>query len=258
MARKRGRPPGGRCPITREQWDEMLAAYRERPTIKSVMEAGNCGKRAARRAIQEGWPDHGLPPFIEMKGEALAVHKEMATFRETWQEAAITKGEAARQAAEEAMAARISMDAALRAAKLNMALTEAVISRIEECPEAVVPEDITPKTIYQLTRALESANNVVEKAMKIAQMQAGKPESVLGVEIGILLERCNDDELQLVADTGSLPDRIVEQRRNVTAQLAMTAETDAEAVALTEGEDDQAENNSQSEAEESEPEAAAG
>ena len=230
-----------------------MAAYRERPTIVSVMEAGGCGKRAARRAIMEGWPDHGLPPFTELKGEAQSIHKEMAVYRESWHDAAATKGEAARQAAEEAMAARISMDAALKASRLTQTYVAAVIERLAENPDAMIPEDITPKTIYQLTRALESSASVVEKAMKIAQMQAGKPESVLGVEIGIMLERCNDDELEIVADTGAMPDRLVEARQGIRAKLAVTAETDAEAAALAEVEaEDEAENYSKDSTEETE------
>jgi hypothetical protein len=223
----------------------MLAAYREKPTIKYVQEAGGCGKRAARRAIMEGWPDHGYPPFTDLGGEAASIHKEMSVFRENWAEASITKGEAARQAAEEAMAARIGMDAALKASRLAQGYAAKVLERLEQDPEAMIPDDITPKVVLQLCTALEKSATVVEKAMKIEQMRAGKPQAVLGVEIGILIDRCSDDELEIVAGTGELPARIIDTRRNIRA-MAATAANEAEETALSEADGDgSAENNSE-------------
>lgn len=235
MSRKRAL--GKRCPITRSQWDKMLTAYREKPTIKYVMEAGGCGKRAARRAIMEGWPDHGYPPFTELGGEAAAIHKEMSVFRQSWADADVTRGEAARQAAEEAMAARISMDAALKASRLAQGYAAKVLERLEQDPEAMIPDDITPKVVLQLCTSLEKSATVVEKAMKIEQMRAGKPEAVLGVEIGILIDRCSDDELEIVATSGELPARIIDTRRNIRA-MAATAANEAEETALSEAEGD--------------------
>ena len=106
--------------ISRPVWDKMLAAYRERPQIKHVMQAAGVGKKMARRAIMEGWPDHSLPPFVELEAGGTSVHKEMAKLRETWQEAEITRGEAARQAAEKAMAARTTMAMAFQRIRLLM------------------------------------------------------------------------------------------------------------------------------------------
>ncbi len=227
---------GRRCPVTRSQWDKMLAAYRERPTIQHVMDSGQCGKRAARRAILEGWPDHGYPPFVELGGEASSIHKEMSVFRETWAEADVTRGEAARQAAEEAMAARISMDAALKASRLAQGYAAKVLEKLEQDPDSMIPDNITPKIVLQLCTSLEKSAIVVEKAMKVEQMRAGKPEAVLGVEIGILIDRCSNDELELVAQSGELPARIIDTRRNIHA-MAATAETDAESAARQDVED---------------------
>lgn len=231
------RAMSSRCPVTRSQWDKMLAGYREKPTIGHVMASGPCGKRAARRAIMEGWPDHGYPPFVELKGDASSIHKEMSVFRETWAEVDVTRGEAARQAAEEAMAARISMDAALKAARLAQGYAAKVLERLEANPDAMIPDDITPKVVLQLCTSLEKSATVVEKAMKVEQMRAGKPEAVLGVEIGILIDRCSDEELELVATSGELPARIIDQRRNIRA-MAATAASDAEEAALGEEEQD--------------------
>ena len=219
------------CPITRDQWDTMYKAWRQRPSVASVMEAGGVGRRIATRAINVGWPDVSLPPFSELLKGSPSVHREMQAYREQWEEAALTKGEAARQAAEEAMAARISMSAALKASRMAQGYAAQVLERLEQ-GQAHIPEEITPKVIYQIVRSLESSATVVEKAMKVEQMRASKPEEVLGIEIGILLERCSDDELEAVGSTGHLPARIVSQRKAIQSHIGAIDESDAEANAL--------------------------
>lgn len=219
------------CPITRKQWDDMYNAWRKRPTIQNVMQAGGVGRRIATRAINAGWPDASLPPFSELLKGSPSVHKEMQAYREEWEEAALQKGEAARQAAEEAMAARISMSAALKASRMAQGYAAQVLERLEQ-GQAHIPEEITPKVIYQIVRSLESSATVVEKAMKVEQMRASKPEEVLGIEIGILLERCTDDELDLIGKSGHLPARIVSQRKAIQSHIGTFDESDAEANAL--------------------------
>jgi uncharacterized protein (UPF0147 family) len=188
------------------------------------MAAGGVGKRIARRAVMLGWPNQSLPPFIELMVTGSTVHKEMAVFRDSWEEAAVTKGEAARQAAEEAMAARISMKSALQSAKMSQMYAAKVIEKLE-ADDFEMPE-ISPKLIYQIIRSLESSTTVVEKAMKIEQMQMGRPENILGIEIGILLERCSNEELEAMAGSGELPDRILDQRRRVVEAVGTSVAED--------------------------------
>lgn len=194
----------------------MLAAYRERPTIKNVMEVGGVGKRVARRAVMEGWPDHSLPPFIELASAGTTVHKEMARIRESWEESATTQGEAARMAAEQAQAARITMASALQATQLSQQMAQQMMEKLAN-GECAFPEELTPKIVQQVVRSLDTSAAIVEKAIKIEKMRTGEPEAQLGIQIGIMLERCNDDELDLVITTGHLPDRLLDQRRLVIA-----------------------------------------
>lgn len=215
MGRKRA-PNLRSCPITRSQWDKMLAAYRERATIKNVMEAGGVGKRVARRAVMEGWPDHNLPPFVELASSGTSVHKEMARIRESWEDAATTQGEAARMAAEQAMAARVTMDSALQATRLSQKLAVEMMEKLER-GECAFPDELTPKVVQQVVRSLDTSAAIVEKAIKIEKMRTGEPEAQLGIQIGIMLERCNEDELEIVIKTGHLPDRLLDQRRLIVA-----------------------------------------
>jgi hypothetical protein len=214
----------------------MLAAYRERPTIQSVMEAG-VGKRIARRAIMEGWPDLSLPPFIELLSSGTSVHKEMAVMRENWQEAAVVQGEAARMAAEQAMAARISMAAALQSSRLAQGYAALALKKLE-AGELALPEEITPKVLQSIVTSLEKSAAVVERAVRIQHMQAGEPEAVLDSQIIVLINQCKDDELDGVIATGCVPGRLLDHRRRV---IDAVSESAAEERALGGGANDELE-----------------
>jgi hypothetical protein len=188
------------------------------------MQAGGVGYKTAKRAISEGWPDLSLPPFAELQA-GTSVHKEMALTRESWEEAAITKGEAARQAAEEAMAARITMDAAIRSMRMSQGYAARILEKIEE-GDALIPEKITPRIVLALVNAMNTAAGTVEKAMKIERMRQGEPEKILGIQIGMLIERCSLEELEATAATGDVPARVLGQREVVKTLVSEVADED--------------------------------
>jgi hypothetical protein len=202
--------------ISRPVWDQMLVAYRERPQIKHVMEVAKVGKKMARRAILEGWPDHSLPPFVSLVAGSSTIHKEMAKVRESWETADVTRGEAARQAAEEALAARSVMAMALRTMKLNQHVLEKIMEKLE-AGQVPIPEEMTPKILYQLTKSMDAAAAVVQKAMDVERKRMGEPEQVLGIQIGLLLDHCEDGELELIMQTGEVPRRLLDQRAGASA-----------------------------------------
>jgi hypothetical protein len=76
-----------------------------------------------------------------------------------------------------------------------------------------VPEELTPKVIFQLAKALETTNNVLAKAIEIQNKRAGAPENTIGTVVIDLLERCSDGELEDVVNQGELPKRITGQKR---------------------------------------------
>jgi hypothetical protein len=225
-----------RSPITRKLWDKMLAAYKERATIKHICDNTDAGRKLATRAVREGWPEMGLPSFIEVLGtkgnSGTTVLKEMATTRASWEDTAMEKGEAARQAAEEALAARTVMSSSLN-----------VLKKLERYADKIIdaailegaPEEVTPKHVQQVISAIERTTAITERAMRIERMRAGEPEQVLGLMLGQLLDRCNQGDLVYVVQTGHMPSHLVDQRRTVMAQIGAGGETDAEAAALEAG-----------------------
>jgi len=222
-----------RSPITRKLWDKMLAAYRERATIKHVCEKAGVGRKMATRGIREGWPEMGLPSFVEALGtkgnSGTTVHREMAATRANWEDTAMEQGEAARQAAEEALAARTIMKSSLDALKKLERYANKVL---DAAASSGIPEEITPKHVQQVVSALERVTAITERAIRIERMRATEPEQILGAILGQLLERCDQQDLLFVVQTGHMPSHLVDQRRTVMAQIATGGETDAEAAAL--------------------------
>lgn len=209
--------------ISKEKWSELYELYKQHPTATHLMEYGGIGRRVARRAIYDGWPHLRLLPFIKIPKGKNPVHYRLAQHRRAWEEDAVAKGEAARMAAEQASAARISMAAALKGSQLANRMAEEMISKLD-AGDTVLPDDITPKIVTQIISALNTSTEITKRAIEIEKMRAGEPEEALGIQIGIMLERCSDDELTYVCQTGSLPTRIVDQRKAIVDALEASAE----------------------------------
>jgi hypothetical protein len=202
--------------LTRKQWDDMLAAWRACPSDSYVANATGIGKATVKRAITLGFPEFGWPPFVEVVNSPSTAHKELAVLQENWTDAIAAKTESARQAAQEAMAARIGMASAMKCAQMTHTFVEKVLAKMD-ADDFEVPEELTPKVIFQLAKALETTNNVLAKAMEIQNKRIGSPENTLGTVVVDLLERCSDDELEQVVAKGELPARITGHKRVVDA-----------------------------------------
>lgn len=64
----RGRP--GRAGISREHYEELLVAYRERPVVGHVAKRCGVSRDTARKYIERGDPERGFPPI---KARAAAI-----------------------------------------------------------------------------------------------------------------------------------------------------------------------------------------
>lgn len=192
----------------------MLAAYRECPSDSFVANATGIGMKIVKRAIALGFPEWGWPPFVQIVNSPSTVHKELMVLQEDWGDAVAAKSESAKQAAQEAMAARIGMASAMKCAQMTHTFVEKVLQKMD-ADDFEVPEELTPKVIFQLAKALETTNNVLAKAIEIQNRRAGAPENTLGTVVIDLLERCSDEELEGVATKGELPARVTGQKRVV-------------------------------------------
>jgi hypothetical protein len=216
--------------VSHEQWEEMLAAYRDEPTIKHVMETTGVGKRVARRAIQDGWPEYGMTAFRELDHSPVATVREVARLRQHHEDQMMVSSEATRMAAERTMAARIVMDAALHSMRLSQGYAEAALKELTD-RNFPMPEDLGPKHVAQIVKALKDSSIVVKTAMEIMREHTGKSEDTINLDIVALIGRCADEELEGVAETGELPARILDHRALVRAQLATSDLSDGEAAA---------------------------
>ena len=206
--------------IDRETWDRMLEAYKEKPVAKHVELTAKVGRRVAFRAIHEGWPIISLPPFKDIISGKVGARAFMIQKiqKQASQDALtsptqrdIAKSEAAKQAAEEALAARATMSNAIKIMRMNQAITEKLLEQIDR-GDIPIPEDVTPKLLFQLTKSMDTAAAIVQKAIDIERTRIGEPDQVLGIQIGVLLEACSEDELSRVMLTGEIPRRLLDQR----------------------------------------------
>jgi len=219
--------------IDRSLWDKMLSAWHERPSQRHIIdECEGVGRTIAKQAIQVGWPDQGFPPFMDLSKGSESVLKKVAKTRQTWEDSALVQGEATRQAAEEAMAARTVMGAGMRTLSHIETYIGTMMEKLSEQEDAGLPEDIGPKEIKDALGMLSQSTGIIERAMKLERMRMGEPEEVLGITIGMMIERVPLDQLRTVALTGHMPAEFTGQRQTIMARIAATGETDAEARAL--------------------------
>ena len=198
--------------VTRVQWDKMLAAFRENPTVANLMREAGVGRKMAKRAIFDGWPERALPPFVTLTTGMTTIHKEMAKLN-NWDDADIVREEAAKQGAREAHASFTLMSSAIRMLDLNMKQAALVIEKLEQ-GALRFPEDgeIGPKYIYQLTKSMDTAGALVQKALEVERKRLGEPEEILGAQFIQIFNMCSMDELDDVIKTGTLPDRLMDAR----------------------------------------------
>jgi hypothetical protein len=71
-----------------------------------------------------------------------------------------------------------------------------------------IPDMVSPKLLASLAHSADRLTSATETAIKIEHGRAGEPEAVLGVQIGVLLDGCSDEELVHVKMTGQLPRRL--------------------------------------------------
>lgn len=217
--------------VSDEVWEQMLAAYRDEPTIKHVMEATGVGKRVARRAIQEGWPDHGLSPFRELDHSQVATLKEAARYRQRHEDGILATCEATRIAAEETMAARIVMDAALKSMRVSQEYAAAALKWLQDNKFPMPEDGLEPKHIAQLVKSLRDSTETLHTALEIIHQRTGRPGDTLNLNIAVLLDQCADEDLEEVAATGHVPGRVLDHRSLVRAQLTASDMTDGEEAA---------------------------
>jgi len=73
----RGRPRR----VTPALYAEMFSAYMEKPSARHVSQACEVDWSTARRVIEEGYPDHAMPPLRERYRQAMAEANRKAEYR---------------------------------------------------------------------------------------------------------------------------------------------------------------------------------
>jgi len=111
------------------------------------------------------------------------------------------------KSATEAAAARMTLKHCMTLGAIYGHIAERTLDMIEN-GQLEMPKTLTPKTVASLAGSLDKLTSATERAVAMEKGRAGEPEKILGVQIGILLDACTPDELDIVAETGHLPQRL--------------------------------------------------
>jgi hypothetical protein len=111
--------------------------------------------------------------------------------------------DATKRSAEEAALARRSMDLCLDIGAVMSRTIETLMEGIE-AGNIDLPDKVDLKTLSTLATSADRLTAAIERAIKIEKGRAGEPDTVLGVQIGLLLDMKSDDELDTIIQNGVL------------------------------------------------------
>lgn len=197
----------------------MLAAYRDRPTIGYVMKATGTGFKRSRRAIRQGWPEYGYPPFEEI------VQVELGGANGTTGSIDPTT-----ESTDLSAASGLAMSTAVTVARVTEQYAQQILEKLET-DGIIVEGDLSPKIILELTKSVNVCNELLGRALKLQEMRSSQPESSTSRAIVELLDGCTDDELEAVITTGHPPDRLIHQGPPSTQRLLALLSSEREHVA---------------------------
>lgn len=213
--RGRGRYPR----IDKDKYSRMLDAWREKPTMANVMRKANVGERLARKAIYKGWPELNLRRLVDFGKDQELIYEEMARSRARTTHSQEAQTEAAKQAAEEALALQQAMANTLKAGSLFGNIIDKVnrgvetgrilIEGLEENDKGELVGQLDARMFQALTKGAHTLAAAVNKIVETERLRTGAPEESLGIEVGLLLSKCDPAELMALAQDGKIPDRLV-------------------------------------------------
>lgn len=202
-----------RVKITREYYENLVSAFRERPGIVSeAASVAAVSRKTAQKAWVQGWPEYGFPPIRErLEQEATAVRARLA---EQAEREAATK-------AEQAQVAKAQVDATAtreREALIVRASRENVIGYLKATNDlmhgAVLLSGMIREELAQMAKkgsrppmkqavylmnaigsALRQGNEAATLALRMERLLAGEPEAILGVK-DMSIDQCAK-EMQL-------------------------------------------------------------
>jgi len=199
--------------ITRGLWRKMLAAYRERPKIEYVANTCGVGVRMARRAVRKGWEDLDLPAFQDIVQTESHI-PQTKTIQTQPQPRRLSLPELDAQKPSpnpdpnEPDASDLAMTSAVSVAQVTSQFAQEILERIQ-VGQGISVGEISPKAILELVRAVNYSNELTKRAIELKELQRDKPNEQFWTELGMLLDRCTEEELVEVAKTGKLPHRLL-------------------------------------------------
>lgn len=199
-------PNRGSRPLSREDWDLALEAYRANPSVRGVLAAIPHGRPSAERLVNVGVPELGLPPIrkvleeearlaalgekrlerVEAKTAGKLLEARMTALRKAEEARLAILGDAQKQREEEAKLVRMNRQGAVVLAAVQGKLLGGAL-RMAEALERDLSEG--KGTIKERLGYLRTIANIVQrtaessaKAVQMERLLLGEPTSILGVQ----------------------------------------------------------------------------
>ncbi len=218
--KRRGRPPKARAaprpakgsidPSSREAAAKRVLVEEE--ARQHVAEVKRRLREAEERSkeLQERVEDEDVREECAESEAALAEARKRLELEER-QIAQVEKktiaADAVQRSAEEASIARQGMRNVLNMGALMSHITDRILEGVEQ-GRIEIPDKLDYRVLSSLAASADKLTSAMERAIKIERGRAGEPDSVVGVKIGVLLERCSDEELESMLESGKLPGRL--------------------------------------------------
>jgi len=112
-----------------------------------------------------------------------------------------------KRSAEEAAIARQALNTCLSLGAIYSHCADAYLVAIEE-GRVALPAVVDMRVLNSLATSVDRMTAAMERAVKIEKGRSGETEKTPGVQIGILLDKCSDAELDMIVANGRFPDRL--------------------------------------------------
>lgn len=202
----KGRPRGdksidARFLVTHEEAQQHVKRAREKlAELQGI--AAEAGQEANLAEAQQE-ADGTMVMLEDTKKRLDLEDKRLATVEKR----AITADNVQRSA-QEAAVARVAFKNCLDIGAIFSHLIDAMMVGLES-GEIMLPKIVDAKIIASLASSADRLTAAMERAVRIEKGRAGAPEQNIGVKIGILLNNCDEDELDEIINKKRLPQRLV-------------------------------------------------
>lgn len=203
--------------LSEEDYRKVYEAYGETGELNKIVEATGLKTKQVNHLIDKGLLRLGLPAIREHAVDLAEVNTRLqdavaimdkspsknflATLPDV--QKAVTD-----RATREAAAAQSLLSSAMSASQVILEYVNKVFEKAQIPGAMEAPDIVTGGTLETLSKTVNNMTKAVDSAVRLSRLTAGEPESNLGVEVTVMINKMSDDELQWFLEHQQLPPRL--------------------------------------------------